>query len=64
MSQPRKPNRGLQVALCAGVVAYQTYDWATATEGISQALAWLKAFAFGGGFIGLVGGLVLMARGK
>ena len=39
---PRKPNWTLQAILCAGVVAWQGYDLATAVEARSTALVALQ----------------------
>ena len=64
MAQPKTKNWGLQAALCAGVVAWQFYEIATATEGPSQALALLQYFLIACGLVGLVGALIMMARGK
>ena len=63
MDRPKTKNWGLQAALCGGVVAWQIYDMATATEAPRQALTLLHYFLIGCGLIGLVGALVMMARG-
>jgi hypothetical protein len=60
--KPRQKNWGLQVALCAGVVAWQVYDLATATEAPSSALLALQYVLIACGLIGGVGGLVMMMR--
>lgn len=60
--KPRQKNWGLQVALCAGVVAWQVYDLATATEAPSTALLALQYFLIACGLVGGVGGLVMMTR--
>ena len=59
---PRKKNWGLQAALSAGVVVWQAYEIATATEAPRQALALLQYFLLGCGLVGFVGALVMMAR--
>jgi hypothetical protein len=64
VAQRRTKNWGFQVALCAGVLAWQIYDVATATEAPPQALMLLQWLAIGLAFLGLVGGLVMLARGN
>ncbi len=59
---PRTPNWTMQAILCAGVVAWQGYDLATAVEARPTALLALQYLAFAGGLIGGVGALVMMAR--
>ena len=60
---PRKPNWAMQAILCAGVVAWQTYDLATAVEARQTALLALQGLLLACGLIGGVGALVMMARG-
>ena len=60
---PRRPNWTLQAILCAGVVVWQSYDLATATETPSTALLALQWVLLGCGLIGGVGALAMMARG-
>ncbi len=60
--KPRRKNWGLQVALCAGIVLWQVYDLATATETPPTTLLALQYFAIACGLVGGVGGLVMMAR--
>jgi len=64
MAQPKTKNWGLQAALCVGIVAWQIYDMATATEAPGQALSLLHYFLIFCGLVGGVGALVMMARGK
>jgi predicted membrane protein len=59
----RKPNWTIQAILCAGVVAWQSYDLATAVEARPAALLALQYLALAGGLIGGVGALVMLARG-
>lgn len=60
--KPRQKNWGLQVALCTGVVAWQVYELASATEAPSTALLALQYFLIACGLVGGVGGLIMMAR--
>ncbi len=60
---PRKPNWTLQAILCAGVVAWQGYDLATAVEAQPTALVALQWLLIACGLVGGVGALVMMARG-
>jgi hypothetical protein len=64
MAAQRTKNWGFQVALCAGVLTWQIYDISTATEARPQALMLLEWLAIGLAFLGLVGGLVMLARGN
>ena len=61
--KPRKKNWAPQVALCAGLVAWQVYQMATATEASSSALLALQYFLIACGVVGAVGGLIMMAKG-
>ena len=61
--KPKRKNWGLQVALCAGVVLWQVYELATATEAPPTALLALQYLLVASGVIGGVGGLFMMARG-
>ena len=60
---PRKPNWTLQAILCAGVVAWQGYDLATAVEAQPTALLALQWLLLACGLVGGVGALVMLARG-
>jgi hypothetical protein len=60
---PRKPNWALQAIICAGVVIWQSYDLATATEAPPTALLALQWLLLACGLIGGVGALVMLARG-
>ncbi len=60
---PRKPNWTLQAILCAGVVAWQGYDLATAVEAQPTALVALQWLLIACGLVGGVGALVMLARG-
>jgi hypothetical protein len=53
----------MQAIPCAGVVAQQTYDLATAVEARPRALLALQRLTFAGGLIGGVGALATLARG-
>ena len=59
----RKPNWTLQAILCAGVVIWQSYDLATATEAPSTALLALQWVLLACGLVGGVGALVTRTRG-
>jgi hypothetical protein len=59
---PPKPNWTLQAILCAGVVAWQSYDLATAVEARPTALLALQYLAPVGGLVSGVGAVVMMAR--
>jgi hypothetical protein len=59
---PRKPNWTLQAILCVGVVAWRSYDPATAGEARPTALLARQYLALAGGLIGVVGAPVMMAR--
>jgi hypothetical protein len=61
-TKPKKKNWGVQAALCAGVVGWQVYDLATATEARSSALLTLQYVLIACGLVGGVGALVMMAR--
>ena len=63
VSKAKRKNWGLQVVLCAGVVAWQVYDLATATEAPSTTVLALQYFLIACGLVGGVGGLVMMAKG-
>jgi hypothetical protein len=60
---PRKTNLTLQAILCAGVVVWQGYVLATASEAPSTPLLALQWALLGCGLVGGVGALVMMARG-
>jgi hypothetical protein len=62
VSKSKPKNWGLQVALCAGVVVWQVYELATATEAPSTALLALQYILIACGLVGGVGGLIMMAR--
>jgi len=62
-AKPKKKNWGLQAALCAGVVAWQVYELATATEAPSSAMLTLQYILIACGMVGGVGALIMMARG-
>jgi len=64
MAQQRATNWGLQVILCAVALTWQIYDMATATEAPSSALLAMHYIGIGLAFVGLVGGVVMMARGN
>lgn len=64
MAQQRTKNWGFQVALCVAVLTWQIYDIATATEARPQALMLLQCLVIGLALLGLVGGLVMLARGN
>ena len=63
VSKAKRKNWGLQVVLCAGVVAWQVYDLATATEAPSTTVLALQYFLIACGLVGGVGGLVMMPKG-
>jgi hypothetical protein len=64
MGQTRGKNWGVQAALCAGVVVWQIYEMATATEAPGQALALLQYSLLGCGAVGFIGALVMLAKGQ
>ncbi len=59
----RRPNWTLQAILCAGVVIWQGYDLATASEAQSTTLLALQWVLLALGLIGGVGALAMMAWG-
>jgi hypothetical protein len=63
VSKSKPKNWGLQVAICAGLVVWQIYDLASATEARPAALLALQYFLIACGLVGGVGGLIMMARG-
>jgi hypothetical protein len=64
MSQqkPRQPNWGLTAALGVGVVAWQVYDIANATEAPPASLLALQYFLIACGAVGGFGGLVMAMK--
>ena len=62
MAAQRGKSWGLQVALCAGVLAWQIYDLSTATEASPQVLMLLEYLVIGLAAVGLVGGLVMWSK--
>lgn len=60
----RKPNWTLQAVLCGGIVAWQTYEMATAAEAPSTALLTLQWALLICGAVGGVGALVMLALGE
>jgi len=62
MAAQRTKNWGIQVALCAGILAWQIYDLATATEAQPQVLMLLQYLLMGLALVGFVGGLVMLAK--
>jgi hypothetical protein len=62
MAVQRKKNWGIQVLLCAGVLAWQIYDLSTTTEAAPQVLMLLQYLVLALAALGLVGGVVMWAR--
>ena len=64
MAQQATKNWGVLVLLCAGSLAWQIYDIATATEASSQALTFVQGSGIVLGLVGLIGGIAMWVKGN
>jgi hypothetical protein len=60
--KPRKPNWGLTAAMGVGVVIWQVYDIANATEAPPTSLLALQYFLIACGTVSGLGGLVMAMK--